>query len=186
MVKRSDLDPIEEARARVRLRYAKTKPIHPGPPAFSVLANRLTRKALPKGAPSLARLQVNWKQIVGEHLARLCYPEKIGTARGGRRLTLRVVPAAAGLVQHQSEIIRQRVSVAAGGDITEIRLQQRALADSAWKDRSRPTAPALTPAEIAALSEDCAGIDDAPLRAALIALGEVLLRQDKAPPDAPD
>ena len=34
----------------------------------------------------------------------------------GRVLTLRVLPQAAPMVQHQSETIRQRVSVAAGGD----------------------------------------------------------------------
>jgi hypothetical protein len=183
MVNYSDLDPIEEARARVRLRYARARPVRPGPPSFGVLANRLSRKALPKRAPSLARLQVNWEQIVGAQLARLCFPDKIGAARGGRRLTLRVVPAAAGLVQHQSEMIRQRVSVAAGGDITEIRLVQRALTGSTLKTGPRRLGPALSPDARSALLQDCAGIENDRLRDALLRLGEAVHRDDTDTPD---
>ena len=45
MVNRSSLDPLEEARARVKLRYAKAKPVHPGPGTIGTAAMRLTRKA---------------------------------------------------------------------------------------------------------------------------------------------
>ncbi|MEM7638366.1 MAG: DciA family protein, partial [Pseudomonadota bacterium] len=92
MVKRSSLDPLEEARARVKLRYAKAKPVHPGPGTIGKAAMRLTRKKLPTKAPTLSRLKVQWNDIVGEQLARLCRPEKLTPAKGGRRLTLTVIP----------------------------------------------------------------------------------------------
>ena len=46
MVERSNLDPIAEAQARVRLRYAKTKPVAPGPPTLGRLSKKITRKAI--------------------------------------------------------------------------------------------------------------------------------------------
>ncbi|MDJ0922742.1 MAG: DciA family protein [Henriciella sp.] len=175
MVKRSSLDPVEEARARVRLRYAKAKPVHPGPGSIGSAAKRLTRKALPTKGATITRLKVEWESIVGEQLARLCRPEKLGASRGGRRLTLRVIPAAAGLVQHQSEMIRQRVSVAAGGDITALKLVQGPLtASNKSTPAPRPHVP-LSEAQREALLASAADIDDEKLRAAIVALGEAVL-----------
>ncbi len=173
MVKRSSLDPLEEARARVKLRYAKAKPVHPGPGTLGKAAMRLTRKALPKKGATLSRIKVQWPEIVGEQLARLCRPEKLTPAKGGRRLTLMVIPAAAGLVQHQSEMIRQRVSVAAGGDITAIKILQGHFdkAQSHFKAKVRP----LTPEQKEALIASAQSIEDEKLRDAIVALGEAVL-----------
>ena len=173
MVKRSSLDPLEEARARVKLRYAKAKPVHPGPGTIGKAAMRLTRKKLPKKAATLSRLKVEWTDIVGEQLARLCRPEKLTPAKGGRRLTLIVIPAAAGLVQHQSEIIRQRVSVAAGGDITAIKILQ-----GQFSTRGKPARKSvidLTEEQRAALIASAQTIEDKNLREAIVALGEAVL-----------
>ena len=173
MVKRSSLDPLEEARARVKLRYAKAKPVHPGPGTIGKAAMRLARKKMPTKAPTLSRLKVQWKEIVGEQLARLCRPEKLTPAKGGRRLTLTVIPAAAGLVQHQSEIIRQRVSVAAGGDITAIKLLHGHFGPP-QKPAARQQIP-LTADQREALLASAQTIDDEKLRAAIVALGEAVL-----------
>ena len=172
-MKRSSLDPLEEARARVKLRYAKAKPVHPGPGTIGKAAMRLARKKMPTKAPTLSRLKVEWKEIVGEQLARLCRPEKLTPAKGGRRLTLTVIPAAAGLVQHQSEIIRQRVSVAAGGDITAIKLLQGHFGTTPTSKPAIRTP--LTDEQRAALLSAAESIDDEKLRAALVALGEAVL-----------
>lgn len=173
MTTRSSLDPLEEARARVKLRYAKAKPAHPGPATLGIAAMRLTRKKLPKKAATLSRLKVNWSEIVGAQLGRLCRPEKLTPAKGGRCLTLTVIPAAAGLVQHQSEIIRQRVSVSAGGDITAIKIIQGPLGAPRRIQPKRHTP--LTPAQYDALIASAAKIDDRNLRAAIVALGEAVL-----------
>lgn len=185
MVKRSSLDPLEEARARVKLRYAKAKPVHPGPGTIGKAAMRLTRKTLPKKAPTLSRLKLDWESIVGEQLARLCRPEKLTPAKGGRRLTLTVIPAAAGLVQHQSEIIRQRVSVAAGGDITAIKILQGHFG-SPPKPGKVSSVP-LTEAQRDALLASAQNIDDEKLRAAIVALGEAVLtaEPEEEPKDRP-
>jgi|GEM_PF-229879 len=186
MVKRSSLDPLEEARARVKLRYAKAKPVHPGPGTLGKAAMRLTRNKLPNKAPTLSRLKVQWTEIVGEQLARLCRPEKLTPAKGGRRLTLTVIPAAAGLVQHQSEIIRQRVSVAAGGDITAIKLIQGHFGASPTLKPNKSTP--LTPEQREALLQSAQQIDDEKLRAALVALGEAVLSaepEEDAPENSP-
>ncbi len=187
MVKRSSLDPLEEARARVKLRYAKAKPVHPGPGTIGKAAMRLTRKALPKKGATLSRLKVQWAEIVGEQLARLCRPEKLTPAKGGRRLTLTVIPAAAGLVQHQSEMIRQRVSVAAGGDITAIKILQGHFSASAQNSKPVRAIP-LTPEQRDALVASAEGIEDEKLRTALLALGEAVLTaepEDSTPEDSP-
>lgn len=184
MVKRSSLDPLEEARARVKLRYAKAKPVHPGPGTIGKAAMRLTRKSLPKKGATLSRLKVQWEDIVGEQLARLCRPEKLTPAKGGRKLTLTVIPAAAGLVQHQSEMIRQRVSVAAGGDITAIKILQGHFGGSAQPAKPSRSIP-LTPEQRDALVESARGIEDEKLRHALLALGEAVLtaEPEHSPPD---
>ena len=181
MVKRASLDPLEEARARVKLRYTKAKPVHPGPKTIGMAAMRRARKKLPQKAATLSRLKVNWKDIVGEQLARLCRPEKLTPAKGGRRLTLMVVPAAAGLVQHQSEIIRQRVSVAAGGDITAIKILQGHLGSAPKQAISKPVP--LTPEQKDALIASAKTIDDEKLRAAIVALGEAVLTAEPETPE---
>ena len=179
MVTRSNLDLIAEAEARVRLRYAKTKPVAPGPPTLGRLSKKITRKALPEKAAGISRLQMQWPDIVGEQLARLCYPEKIGRTQGGRQLTLRTVPAGAGLVQHQSEMIRQRVSVAAGGDIVKLKLVQGALpgsrSDSRLSRSGSRSESDLTPEQYQLLRDSCAKIDDHKLRDAIVALGVAML-----------
>ena len=185
MVKRSSLDPLEEARARVKLRYAKAKPVHPGPGTIGTAAMRLTRKSLPKKGATLSRLKVQWSDIVGEQLARLCRPEKLTPAKGGRRLTLTVIPAAAGLVQHQSEMIRQRVSIAAGGDITEIKILQGHF--GAQRTKKPPESVPLTPEQRDALIASAANIEDQKLRDAIVALGEAVLtaQSEDSTPEAP-
>lgn len=174
MVKRSSLDPLEEARARVRLRYAKTRPVDPGPAKIGHAALKLARKRLPKSGSTLDHLKDQWGDLVGPQLSKLCRPEKIASVKGGRQLTLKVVPAAAGLVQHQSEMIRQRVSVAAGGDILKIKIIQGQIGSQPSVNKASPIRP-LNSAEKRDLEEALKSIDDKGLRAALTALGEAIL-----------
>ncbi|MEM8616106.1 MAG: DciA family protein [Pseudomonadota bacterium] len=177
MVKRSSLDPIEEARARVRLRYSRAKPVFGGPKTIGQAALKKARGLMPQRGASLSRLRLNWTGIVGEQLARLCHPDKLSPVRGGQQLTLRVIPAAAGLVQHQGEMIRQRVSVAAGGTIVKLKLVQGPLPGT---PRQAPTqrGVALSTDVREALIEAAKGINDPKLRAAIVALGEAVLTQE--------
>ena len=47
MVMRSSLDPLEEARARIRLRHARAKPVKPIAKTIGTLSQRITRDRLP-------------------------------------------------------------------------------------------------------------------------------------------
>ena len=184
MVTRSSIDPIEEARARVRLRYMRGRAASPGMPKIGVAAERLTRKSGAKKLPPIQVLKARWREIAGEQLYKFCRPERLSGGKEGRVLTLRVLPQAAPMVQHQSETIRQRVSVAAGGDVVSIKLVQGPLTTSEGPQKPRRVIRPLTPKERAELEASTAGIQDKRLREAIVALGAAMLTaedDDKAP-----
>ncbi len=175
MVTRSTLDPIEEARAQVRMRYMRARRPHPGMMQIGLPANRLTRKKGGAKMPAIQMLQTRWKQIVGDKLFKYCRPEKIQGGREGRVLVLKVLPQAAPIVQHQVEEIRQRVSVAAGGDIVSVKLIQGQLSSTATPESARRRFNALTPKVRKQLNDATIGIEDKNLRNALISLGAAVL-----------
>jgi len=181
MVTRSSLDPIEEARARIRLRYQRATRAHPGMRQIGLSAERIGRKSGAKKLPPIQVLRQRWREIAGEQLYKYCRPERLSGGKDGRVLTLLVVPQAAPMVQHQSETLRQRVSVSAGGDITAIKIKQGALGNEPAKPMRRKSRP-LTRAEREALQESAARIQDDKLRAAIVALGEAVLTADDTPP----
>lgn len=181
MVTRSSLDPIEEARARIRLRYQRATRAHPGMRQIGLSAERIGRKSGAKKLPPIQVLRQRWREIAGEQLYKYCRPERLSGGKDGRVLTLLVVPQAAPMVQHQSETLRQRVSVSAGGDITAIKIKQGALGNEPAKPMRRKSRP-LTRAEREALQESAARIQDDKLRAAIVALGEAMLTADDTPP----
>ncbi len=169
-------DPIEEARALVKLRYRRARAarvaIQPAGPVFA----RIGRRDGGKRLPPLQTLQLRWAEIVGEALARYSFPQKLTSGKNGRILTLVVLTQAAPLVQHAAETIRERVSVAAGGDIVALRLihGNPARPVSGGVPEARPRRP-LTEAEAAEITALCAGIRDPGLRASIVALGHAVL-----------
>ena len=144
-------------------------------------AERIGRKSGAKKLPPIQILRQRWREIAGEQLYKYCRPERLSGGKDGRVLTLLVVPQAAPMVQHQSETLRQRVSVSAGGDITAIKIKQGALGNEPAKPMRRKTRP-LTRAEREALQESAARIQDDKLRAAIVALGEAMLTAEDTPP----
>ncbi len=178
MVKRSTLDPLEEARALVKLRYSRARALRPPMKALALAADRVGRKSGAAKLPPLKLLQARWREIAGEQLYRFCHPEKLSSSKDGRILTLRVIPQAAPLVQHQSETIRQRVSVSAGGDIAGIRIVQGTISRGAETITYRRKTRALTPPEAERLESGASRIENARLRAAFVALGKAVLSAD--------
>lgn len=144
------------------------------PPSAGALALKVFRKALAEAGPSLTALEAEWPAIVGEKLAAVTRPGKLVQGKRGRELTIHTLPAAAILVDHQSETIRQRVSLAAGGDIVRVRIVQGLPAARA-APQPAPQLRALTPEEMAQLERDAALFDDPGLRAAIVALGTTML-----------
>lgn len=174
MVRFTSLDPIAEARAQVKLRYARARPVRAPMKPIGMMADRVGRKAGTAKLPPLKQMQLNWRSIVGDQLWRWCQPEKISAGKEGRVLTLTVLPQAAPLIQHQSEVIRQRVSVALGGDITTIRIIQGAVRRTGPSEFRRSARP-LTAAERALIAGKAESVENPRLRAAIVALGEAVL-----------
>lgn len=166
----------EEAMARARLKRLRARPVRRPPKPIGRDIRRLTRKHLKGTGTPLSKLQDNWDSIVGDKLAKLCRPEKLSGAKAGRTLTLRVLPAAASLVQHQSETIRQRVSVQAGGNITKLKLLQGPLRTGEMSYRKPKRA--LSAEERLDLEKSAAKIESPALKAAIVALGRAVLTDE--------
>lgn len=164
-------------RALALLRERRGRPPRPAPRNAGDIVLKALSGPIAKAGPSSTRLEARWASIVGDKLARVTAPGKVVKGPRGRELTVHVLPAAAVIVEHQSELIRQRVSIAAGGDIVGIRLKQGALTPTATpvaKPVPQPKAP-LSPEARAAIEEAARGIQNSRLRAAIVALGEAML-----------
>ena len=151
----------------------------PAPPAGRALGPVL--KALEaKFGQGPGQLQLKWKEIVGETLARHTEPVKLIKARGNApgTLELRVAGPAAAIVQHQAPEILQRVSLILGeGSVTKLRIIQGAVRAHTRPQtpRRRPKGPLDAAAE-QTLAEGLADQPEGPLRDALIRLGRETLR----------
>lgn len=179
MVKRSMLDPIAEAEARVRLRHMRARAERQPAKPVGLALQRLARKTIPDKGPAISKLKTRWPDLVGPEISRFCRPEKIVASRDGRTLTLRVVPAAAPMIQHQSEIIRQRVSASMGGDITRIKLVQAPLQAGTSTQVTPETSRALTAKELDDLQSSAAKIENPGLREAIVRLGKAVLSRQR-------
>lgn len=171
------LDPVTEAYARVRLRQSRARPVRQNYRDIGEAARKALRTILKETGSPLSKLKSRWPAIVGDRLAAICRPEKLTAGKTGRVLTLRVLPAAATLIQHQSATIRERVSVAAGGDVQAIKIVQGPLPGVAPKAKRRPRS--LTAEERAWLEGGVAKIEDPALQAAIVALGRAMLTDDQ-------
>ena len=152
----------------------------PAPPAGRALGPVL--KALEERfGQGPGQLQLKWKEIVGETLARHTEPVKLIKARGNGpgTLELRVAGPAAAIVQHQAPDILKKVSLILGeGTITRLRIIQGAVRASPGRTqamRRRPKGPLDAAAE-QTLAEGLAEQPEGPLREALLRLGRETLR----------
>jgi hypothetical protein len=135
---------------------------------------------------AVARLLTHWPEVVGEDLARMTRPVKIGYGREGfgATLTLLVASAHAPMVQMQLPRMVERVNAVYGyAAISRISLTQTAAtgfsegqADFAYAQFAVQKAVHSVPPEIAEKAKDStAPIDDPDLRAALEALAQNIL-----------
>ncbi|MEM7768458.1 MAG: DciA family protein [Pseudomonadota bacterium] len=173
MVTTLSLDPIAEARARIALRHKRARSVRPPPPGIGALAAKLARTALPDKGSAIETLKARWADAVSGPIAKYSAPAKISATKTGRILVLRVIPAAAPLIQHQQKQIIERVALAGAGHFDGIRIVQGALTDSAAPEPKvrRP----LSPDELRWLSDSVKAIEDPALRAATVSLGKAML-----------
>ncbi|MGB3147178.1 MAG: DciA family protein [Paracoccaceae bacterium] len=136
----------------------------------------------------LSRLLTHWADVVGAETAAQAIPVKIGYGKGGMgaTLTLLVQGAAAPMVQMQLPRIKERVNGVYGYNaISRIHLTQTAetgFAEGQTPFQHRP-APAAAPPDPALLQRAetlSREIGDEGLRAALEALGQMVLSRREA------
>lgn len=171
----------DEAFARVRLRHNRGKAAHPGMARASIgrAANRLVRKKVKGKGTAVSRLRDQWPEIAGPQLSKLCKPIKIVGAREGRILKLSVVRAAAALIEHSLELIRQRASVASGGDIYKVVIDDHLLGVKAGQGELELPPKPLSAEEMSTLERSVAGVDDPALKQAIVSLGKAVLTGTK-------
>jgi hypothetical protein len=158
---------LEAAAARYLEAQRGRKAYAPEPNAARHAA-AITRPILKeqRGA-SLTDLQRNWRDIVGERLATLTWPEKLN----GAILTVKAHASAAPFVQHQQALIIERANLA-GAALKSLQIRQGALPQR--NSNVRPVSRPLNPEEEAALAATLANIRFDPLRAALMRLGRAV------------
>ncbi|WP_284165124.1 DUF721 domain-containing protein [Frigidibacter sp. SD6-1] len=154
-------------------------------PAAGLLRDPIRKAGETRGF-ALSRLLTQWAEIVGEEIAAIAQPARIGYGREGMggTLTLLVSGAAAPVVQMQLPRIQERVNGCYGYNaIARISLTQTAatgFAEGQTPFRPKPADAAPDPAIHAtaeALSRD---VGDETLRAALEALGEKVLSRPRS------
>ncbi|MBE3638769.1 DUF721 domain-containing protein [Mangrovicoccus algicola] len=155
--------------------------------AGSLVQTRVSKAGESRGF-AMTRLLTHWTEVVGEDLARMCEPVKVGFARKGglgATLTILVRGAAGPIIQAQSEVIRARVNACYGYNaIARIALTQTSgyggFAEAQAAFRPAPAAPPVPTPEIEAQTQ---GVTDPGLRDALAGLGaRIHARQNKGRP----
>lgn len=150
--------------------------------AAGLLKDRIRAAGESRGF-AVSRLLTHWAEVVGEDIAAIARPVKIGYGREGMgaTLTLLTTGSAAPLLQMQLPRIRERVNACYGYNAVS-RVSVTQTAPSGFAEGQVAFAPAPRPAalppdparqrEAARLSGD---VQDPALRAALEALGEKVL-----------
>lgn len=158
-------------------------------PAAGLLKERIRSAGESRGF-AVTRLLTHWPEVVGEDLARITRPVKVGYGRSsfGATLTVLVKPTDAPMVQMQLPRLRDRVNACYGyAAIGRVVLTQTAptgFAEGQAQFLSAPEAPATPPPpapEIVAQAHSVAqGVQDDSLRLALETLARnILVRQSK-------
>jgi hypothetical protein len=126
------------------------------------------------------KLKARWTEVVGERLAKLCEPVRIikGKGRPGT-LEIRVAGAYAPLIQHQSQVVIDRINLYLGsGSVDRLRLIQGPL--SVKPKTAQPPRPMpLNAAEELRLRDSLADVGDDRLRETLLKLGRSVLQKSK-------
>lgn len=136
---------------------------------------------------AVARLLTHWTEIVGEDMARITRPVKVGYGREGMGATLTLLTTGpmAPMVEMQKEKLREKVNAVYGyAAISRILLTQTAatgFAEGHAEFTAKPKSkPAPDPALLAEAARTAAPIHDDGLRQALEALAQNILTRRKS------
>lgn len=154
-------------------------------PAFALVNGQVRHAGEARGF-AIARLVTHWAEVVGEDIARVTRPVKVGYSRDGMgaTLTLLVQGAAAPVVEMRKDAIRAKVNAVYGYNaISRVLLTQTSATGFAEGQAQFTGAPkadrATDPVVVARAAETAAGVGDAGLRAALEQLARNVLSRAK-------
>ncbi len=154
----------------------------------STLLQDRIRKASESRGFAESRLLTQWSETVGEEIAAIARPVKVGYGRGGMgaTLTLLTTGAQAPMLEMQKEQLRAKVNGVYGYNaISRITITQTAptgFADgqASFQHRAaKPAPPAPNPEAVAEARRIAAPVADAGLREALEALAQNVLTRSK-------
>jgi hypothetical protein len=182
--------PSPEETARI-LAERRTRPARrPPPPAGKALTKyiRELEGRFGESGPGPQALSRNWREVVGEVLARRTEPVKlVRPRRGGPAiLEIRVEGPAAAVVQHQAPDILARANLLLGDNaVDKLRIVQGPVRTQAGRDaagasaaaKRRKAATPLDAASEATLAESLSNAPEGPLKASLQKLGRAVLRE---------
>lgn len=155
-------------------RFTKTRYGRKGFMRASSAAKGMIRPALTKRGFSEPRILVEWDAVVGERIAALCRPVKLGYASKqgmGGTLTVGALGASALEVQHLTPQIVERVNAHYGyRAIARIRLVQLG-AEALEEHRKGRVVPHPRPEDVTRIRSMVEPVSDEGLRAALERLG---------------
>ena len=184
-MKRS-LPSLEESVRILRTTHTKRAP-RAGPPVQKQVQPLLKslQARFEANDDGAGKLKSRWDEVVGEQLSKLCEPVRIIKGKGGRSgflagtLEIRVAGAYAPLIQHQSQVVIDRINLYLGsGTIDRLRLIQGPL--SVQPRAPQPSRPKpLNAAEELRLRESVSDVADEKLRNALLKLGRGVLQKSK-------
>jgi hypothetical protein len=152
-------------------RYSSTR----GFARTSKLLNTQIREAGEKRGFAVSKLLTHWAEVVGQDIASVAQPIKIGYGRGGMggTLTLLTTGAQAPMLEMQKDVIRTRVNACYGYNaIARVHITQTAPTGFAegqaqFLHAPRKSKPAETPEIRARASELAEDVGSPELRAAL-------------------
>lgn len=155
-------------------------------PAAGLLKDRIRAAGESRGF-AVARLLTHWREVVGEEVAAMALPVKVGYGREGfgATLTLLTTGASAPLLQMQLPKIRERVNACYGYNaISRVVITQTAPTGFAEGQVAFAPKPAAEPERpdpsLRAAARTLSGeVHDPALRAALEALGEKVLSRPR-------
>lgn len=158
-------------------------------PAFALVDKQVRGVGETRGF-AVARLVTHWAETVGEDIARVTRPVKVGYAQGGMGATLSLLVrgAEAPMVEMQKDLIRERVNAVYGYNaIARIHLTQTSATGFAegqaqflHRPAEKPKDPVAEAKIAAAAQEKTEGVADPSLRAALELLAQnILSRSDR-------
>ena len=159
----------------------RTRPAARPPPPLGRALSRTLKDFDARFGQGPGALAARWREVVGAEIAKRTEVVKLTKGRNGgpSSLEIRVAGPAAAIIQHQAQEILARVNLFLGADaVQKLRIVQGPL-------QAKPAAPVrrraqpLDAAQEARLAEGLAGAPEGPLKAALLALGRGVLKQER-------